>query len=130
MRLQLDHDHLSALAAVLREGSFDRAARALHVTPSAVSQRIKQLEEQAGQVLVVRASPCRPTAAGEALYRHAQQVALLEADLAGVLAPRPGGGAGPATLAVAVNADSLATWFVAVAARCLHAHGVRLEIIV
>jgi LysR family transcriptional regulator (chromosome initiation inhibitor) len=130
MDLELDHDHLSALAAVLREGSFDRAARALHVTPSAVSQRIKQLEEQVGQVLIVRATPCRPTAAGEALYRHAQQVALLEADLASVLAPRRGDVATLATLAVAVNADSLATWFVAVAARCLHAHGLRLEIVV
>ena len=130
MRLQLDNDHLSALAAVLREGSFDRAARSLHVTPSAVSQRIKQLEEQAGQVLVVRATPCRPTAAGEALYRHTQQVALLEADLASVLAPRAAGLDTPATLAVAVNADSLATWFVSVAARCLHAHGLRLEIVV
>jgi len=131
MRFAIDYDQLAALAAVLREGSFERAAAALHVTPSAVSQRIKQLEEQVGQVLVVRAAPCRPTPAGEALYRHAQQVALLEADLAGLLAPHAGTTDVEArTLAVAVNADSLATWFVAVAARCLHEHGLRLEIIV
>jgi LysR family transcriptional regulator (chromosome initiation inhibitor) len=131
MRLTFDYEHLATLAAIVREGSFDRAAAALHVTPSAVSQRIKQLEEQVGQVLVVRAVPCRATSAGEALYRHAQQVALLEGDLAGVLAPRSvQTDAHFPTLAVAVNADSLATWFVAVAARCLHEHGLRLEIIV
>jgi LysR family transcriptional regulator (chromosome initiation inhibitor) len=131
VRLTFDYDHLVTLAAILREGSFERAAAALHVTPSAVSQRIKQLEEQVGQVLVVRAAPCRPTAAGEALYRHVQQVALLEADLAAVLAPGPGQTDVEAPmLAVAVNADSLATWFVAVAARCFHEHGLRLEIIV
>lgn len=131
MRLAFDYDQLAALAAILREGSFERAAAALHVTPSAVSQRIKQLEEQVGQILVVRAVPCRPTPAGEALYRHVQQVALLEADLGRMIAPRSGKADVEArTLAVAVNADSLATWFVAVAARCLHEHGLRLEIIV
>ena len=45
-----DYAALEALATVLREGSFERAARRLHVTPSAISQRIKQLEERAGQV--------------------------------------------------------------------------------
>ena len=39
----LDYAALSALAAVIREGSFERAAGALHVSPSAVSQRIRAL---------------------------------------------------------------------------------------
>ena len=73
----LDYAGLEALAAVLREGSFERAARRLHVTPSAVSQRIKQLEERAGQVLVQRGSPCTGTDAGRRLCLHLEQVRLL-----------------------------------------------------
>jgi LysR family transcriptional regulator (chromosome initiation inhibitor) len=112
--MQLDYPQLAALAAVVREGSFERAARALHVTPSAVSQRIRALEERVGGVLVVRGTPCSATEAGRALVNHAERVALLESDLA---LPRSARGvpvaAARATLRIAVNADSLATWFVA-----------------
>ncbi|KAA2220989.1 LysR family transcriptional regulator, partial [Salinarimonas soli] len=41
----LDYAGLSALAAVVRQGSFERAAGTLGVTPSAVSQRVRALEE-------------------------------------------------------------------------------------
>lgn len=97
---------------MLREGSFDAAARALHLTPSALSQRIKALEQRVGGVLVSRERPCRVTPLGEPLLRHAQQVALLEAELARYW--QAGARAAPAAatpLAVAVNADSLGTWF-------------------
>jgi LysR family transcriptional regulator (chromosome initiation inhibitor) len=117
--MHIDYDRLAALAAVVREGSFERAAGALHVTPSAVSQRIRALEETCGTVLVVRGSPCEPTAAGRLLCRHAERVAALEHELRPLL-PHAGGGdtAGAApTLRVAVNADSLATWFLPAAAR-------------
>ena len=104
----LDYAHLRALAAVLRTGSFDAAAAALGVTPSAVSQRVKALEERMGTVLVVRGQPCTATEAGQRLFRHAEEVALLETglarDLGGAETTRP-------TLRIAVNADSLATWF-------------------
>ncbi|GCL61651.1 LysR family transcriptional regulator ArgP [Pseudaquabacterium pictum] len=107
----LDYAALSALAAVVREGSFERAAAALHVTPSAVSQRVRLLEERVGCALVVRGLPCRPTDTGQRLCRHVDQVRLLEQDLQGALpALAPGGGV-RVTLPVAVNADSLATWF-------------------
>ncbi|PWC33795.1 LysR family transcriptional regulator ArgP [Azospirillum sp. TSO35-2] len=112
----LDYPLLSALAAVLRTGSFERAAQQLHVTPSAVSQRVKLLEERLGSVLVVRGQPCTGTAAGLRLCQHVEQVALLESELRhalpGLPADRMADG-GPATLRIAVNADSLATWFVA-----------------
>jgi LysR family transcriptional regulator (chromosome initiation inhibitor) len=108
----LDYLGLSALAAVVREGSFERAARKLHVTPSAISQRVKQLEERTGQVLVQRGTPCTGTDAGRRLCLHVEQVALLENELrrsnpdllpdAPVAAP---------TIKLAVNADSLSTWF-------------------
>lgn len=112
----LDYALIDALAAVLREGSFERAARALHVTPSAVSQRVRLLEERLGQVLVVRANPARATPAGRALARHAEQVGLLEHELLTELPELAQGVHGRVTLPVAVNADSLATWFIAAAA--------------
>ncbi|AJE46249.1 LysR family transcriptional regulator ArgP [Celeribacter indicus] len=104
-----DYPALSALAAVLRTGSFEAAAAALGVTPSAVSQRVKGLEDRLGTPLVLRASPCRPTETGLRLARHAEDVGLLEAQLARDLGAPPA----PAPLRLAVNADSLATWFVA-----------------
>ncbi|KAA0582962.1 LysR family transcriptional regulator ArgP [Azospirillum sp. Sh1] len=108
----LDYPLLMALAAVIRTGSFERAARQLHVTPSAVSQRVKLLEERLGTILVVRGQPCTGTAAGQRLCQHVEQVALLESELRGTL-PGLSPADGPVTLRIAVNADSLATWFVA-----------------
>lgn len=107
MSLDLDLGRLEALAAVVEEGTFDAAARRLHVTPSAVSQRVKALEQQAGQVLVLRSRPCRPTPAGRALVRLAGQIATLRAEAAREVA----GTGDPLRLPVAVNADSLSTWF-------------------
>ncbi|MFD1214953.1 LysR family transcriptional regulator, partial [Arthrobacter sp. GCM10027362] len=60
-------DHLATFAAVVEHGTFDAAARRLHVTPSAVSQRIKAMEQAAGRVLLQRTAPVQPTAAGEAV---------------------------------------------------------------
>jgi LysR family transcriptional regulator (chromosome initiation inhibitor) len=114
-----DYAALNALAAVVREGSFERAARALNVTPSAVSQRVKALEERIGGALLVRGQPCVATEAGLQLCRHIERVGMLEHELRDAL-PALGMGGGEAgervTVRVAVNADSLATWFIAAAA--------------
>lgn len=112
----LDYALLAALAAVVRTGSFERAAQQLHVTPSAVSQRVKLLEERSGTVLVVRGSPCTATPAGQRLCQHAERVRLLESELQHEL-PAIGQTGPPVTVRVAVNADSLATWFVAAMAQ-------------
>ena len=104
-----DPAQLAALAAVHRRGSFDLAAAELHVTPSAISQRLKALEEVAGTLLIRRGQPCTATAAGLRMIRHHDEVTLLERTLATDLpwlSPRP------ATLRIAVNADSLATWVI------------------
>lgn len=105
----LDLAQLAALAAVHRRGAFDLAAAELHVTPSAISQRIKALEEATGTLLIRRGQPCTATDAGQRLIRHHDEVALLERTLAQDL---PGLAPGPATLRIAVNADSLATWVI------------------
>jgi LysR family transcriptional regulator (chromosome initiation inhibitor) len=126
----LDYASLAALAAVIREGSFERAATVLGVTPSAVSQRVKALEERLGTVLVVRGQPCTATATGGRLCAHAERVRLLEgemaADLPGLaetMAP------GPVSLRVAVNADSLGTWFLPAAAAFAEATGTLLDFV-
>jgi LysR family transcriptional regulator, chromosome initiation inhibitor len=107
----LDYAALSALVAVVREGSFERAASALHVTPSAVSQRIRSLEERVGCALVVRDQPCRATETGRRLCQHVDRVRLLEQDLQGTLPALAPKGVTRVVLPIAVNADSLATWF-------------------
>lgn len=109
--MQWDRHRLAALAAVVRTGSLDAAARELHVTPSAVSQRLKTLENEAGQVLVRRARPCTATGPGQVLIRLAGQTELLEQEAAAELR---GGDAAMVRMAIAVNADSLATWFLPV----------------
>nr|WP_120308808.1 LysR family transcriptional regulator ArgP [Mycolicibacterium elephantis] len=111
VNVRIDGQQLAAFAAVIEHGSFDAAAARLHVTPSAVSQRIKALEQRVGQVLVVREKPCVATPAGVPLLRLAAQTALLEAEALGEMA---GGTGGAPRIAMAVNADSMATWFSAV----------------
>jgi LysR family transcriptional regulator, chromosome initiation inhibitor len=108
---RLDGQQLAAFAAVIEQGSFDAAAAVLHVTPSAVSQRIKALEQRVGQVLVVREKPCTATAAGIPLLRLAAQTSLLEAEALAEMGAEEGASS---RIAVAVNADSMATWFTGV----------------
>ena len=126
--LMLDYSSLSALAAVIREGSFDGAARALSVTPSAVSQRIRLLEERVGCALVVRDQPCRPTETGRRLCQHVDRVRLLEQDLQGAVPGLAAQGDARVTLPVAVNADSLATWFTPAIAAFSVDHPVLIEV--
>jgi LysR family transcriptional regulator (chromosome initiation inhibitor) len=107
----LDYAALAALATVIREGSFERAAQSLCVTPSAVSQRIRSLEEKVGAALVVRGQPCRATDTGRKLCQHVDRVRLLEQALQGSLPALAPEGLNRVALPMAVNADSLATWF-------------------
>ncbi|WP_458106568.1 LysR family transcriptional regulator ArgP [Arthrobacter sp. R3-55] len=104
----MNFEHLKALSAIVETGSFDAAANLLGITPSAVSQRIKALETSVGQILVRRSLPSSPTEAGAILLRTVRQIQALEVDALHSLGQGP---EGRATVAVAVNADSLATWF-------------------
>jgi LysR family transcriptional regulator (chromosome initiation inhibitor) len=126
----LDYASMSAVAVVVREGSFERAARALNVTPSAVSQRVKQLEERVGGVLIVRGQPCTATEMGRLICRHVEQVGMLEHELRGAL-PR----LSPAeatdervTIRVAVNADSMGTWFLQAMAKFMETDNALLDV--
>ena len=112
--MQFDRDHLAALAAVLRLGSFEGAAADMGLTQPAVSLRIRALEERLGLSLIRRGTPCTATEAGRRLARHAEEVALLERGALGDLDRVAD--AAPSRVTLAVNADSLATWFAPVLA--------------
>ena len=126
----LDYSAMSAVAVVVREGSFERAARVLSVTPSAISQRVKQLEERVGGVLIVRGQPCTATEMGRLICRHVEQVGMLEHELRGALprlAPAESGDE-RVTIRVAVNADSLGTWFIQAMAKFMETDRTLLDV--
>jgi LysR family transcriptional regulator, chromosome initiation inhibitor len=123
---------LEALAAIVEEGGFERAAQRLSITQSAVSQRLRALEAQVGTILIVRSRPLKPTAAGRLLLKHTQQLRLLGADLERdlhELAPATRGGPRQEErISLAINADSIATWALP-ALDALARQGLPLEII-
>ncbi len=122
---------LECLAAVIEEGGFERAAQRLAITQSAVSQRLRALESQAGTVLLVRTRPLRLTTAGQLLLKHTKMLRLIRADLARDLhdlAPRLGGALEHERLSIAINADSIATWALP-ALSALARQGLLIEII-
>lgn len=119
-RMPLLHPQLEAFLAVLDEGSFERAAKRLAVTPSALSQRIRALEDRLGAVLLKRESPVMPTEAGEKLLLRARSMQLLEAEaLSDFAKDAPADAA--VRLTIIVNNDSLATWFPEAAAELVSA---------
>ncbi|QGZ32142.1 LysR family transcriptional regulator ArgP [Stutzerimonas stutzeri] len=122
----LDYKLLAALASVVEQGGFERAAQALGLSQSAVSQRIKLLEARLGQPVLLRAAPPRPTEVGRRLLNHVQQVRLLERDLQGEV-PELDEGRLPERLRIALNADSLSTWWAEAVAPFCTAHGVVLD---
>lgn len=127
----MDYGALQAVAAVVRTGSFEKAAQQLSVTPSAVSQRVKALEERLGSVLIVRGQPCTATSEGELICRHVEQVLLLEDDLSHTLpaVPISNHPHGKITIPLAVNSDSMATWFLSAAAALSASTGYLFDII-
>ncbi|OII33912.1 transcriptional regulator ArgP [Curtobacterium sp. MMLR14_010] len=110
--LRFQREHLETLLTAVDLGTFDAAARALSITPSAVSQRVKAMEQLVGRVLLQRTTPIVPTPDGAVVLRHARQVRLLDEETA-----RDLGGVDTddedrvPSIPLAVNADSLGTWF-------------------
>lgn len=124
-----DYKLLSALAAVVEQGGFERAALVLGLSQSAVSQRIKLLEARLGQPVLVRATPPQPTELGRRLLGHVQQVRLLERDLQGQVPALDESGL-PERLRVSINADSLATWWAPAVADFCAEQRVLLDLVV
>lgn len=125
--MDLDPRQTTAVRAVIETGSFEQAAARLNLTPSAVSQRVRALETRLGSPLIVRTRPCRATPMGQRLLQYLRRTALLEDDFASDLA-----GANEALLkvAVAVNADTLSTWFFPALSEILLRENVLLDLTV
>lgn len=124
-----DYKLLAALAAVVEQAGFERAAQVLGLSQSAVSQRIKLLEARVGQPVLVRATPPAPTEIGRRLLNHVQQVRLLERDVQAQVPALDEGGV-PERLRIALNADSLATWWAAAVGEFCARHQLLLELLV
>ena len=131
--MDIGQEGLRTLAAVLREGTFEAAADALHITPSAVSQRVKAAEHAVGRVLVRRTKPITATADGEVVARLARQWDLLTAEASAELLGTPGETSDSPPplvhLPIAANADSLATWLLPVLTALHREHPVAVEVI-
>ncbi len=126
----LDARQLDALAAVIEHGSFGAAAKALNITLAAVSLRIKSLEAGMGQRLLVRGKQVRATPAGQTLLGHVKRVRLMEADLLQDSPVAPDGQKPWQSLSVAVNADSLTSWFLPGVAAAAQKHRLLLDIVI
>jgi LysR family transcriptional regulator (chromosome initiation inhibitor) len=130
----MDTKAVEAVAAVLETGGFEKAAEKLNITQSAVSQRVKLLEARLGQPLVIRTTPTRATAAGQAVLAYYRQVAMLEHDLlrtlGGQLSGAELGGHLWGEIAIGVNADSLDTWFFDAFLNIIHDMQMAIELVV
>jgi LysR family transcriptional regulator (chromosome initiation inhibitor) len=122
----IDYKRLEALAAVVEEAGFERAARVLLLTQSAVSQRVRQLEDSCGQLLLTRTTPPQATSAGRLLLKHYQQVRMLEAGLAVELSGSVQ--EQPQLMSIGINADSLDSWFIDAVAPLLEQMSLRLDL--
>ena len=121
----LDYRLIAALDAVITKRSFERAAEQLCITQSAVSQRIRQLEKQLGQPLLVRSQPPQPTSTGQRLLALFRRVQLLEKEALPELQPDIRSNFLP--MALAVNADTLATWLLPALAPVLREQLIELD---
>jgi len=119
-------DLAATVAAIVDGGSLEAAARNLRITPSAVSQRLKTLEQQVGRVLIVRGRPATATASGEAVVRLARQTALLAHETLSNLGLDEGDAR--VDVPLAVNADSMATWFLPPLARLSASQGIDFDL--
>ncbi|WP_428774110.1 LysR family transcriptional regulator ArgP [Vibrio sp.] len=121
----LDYKWIEALDSVVHQGSFERAAQQLFISQSAVSQRIKQLEKFLAKPVLVREQPPRPTPVGEKLLGLYRRVQLLEQELVPELAEEL---SGPSQIAIATNADSLATWLLPALQPVMKRHPVEINL--
>ena len=128
--MALDSKQCEAFLGVVESGSFELAAAQLCITASAVSLRVRALETQLGQALVVRGRPCRATRVGRQLMQHLQRTRHMEQDVLSAMAGAGGEGDAFFAAALAVNADSLATWLLPAVAQVLQREHIALELVV
>ncbi|GAB3257446.1 LysR family transcriptional regulator ArgP [Chitinimonas naiadis] len=122
-----DNRKSEALLAVIETGSFEQAASRLHLTPSAVSQRVRALEDELGTPLLVRTRPCRATRAGQRLAQYLRRSRLLQDEFSKEWDEQEGQ---PLSIPIVVNNDTLATWLLPALADFLISEQLLLDITV
>jgi LysR family transcriptional regulator (chromosome initiation inhibitor) len=124
--MDIDFKQLQAVAAVIDEQGFDKAAQKLFVTQSAVSQRIRQLEIQLGHILIIRSTPPQLTETGQQVMMYYRQLDLLQTEFLSLV---PGNtGTGWHRISIGTNADSLCTWLLDALGPLLDRHQLLLEL--
>src|SRR5262245_50785720 len=87
VKTELELRHLRVFVAVVETGAHTRAARALGLSQSTVSETVSSLERTLGTALFRKAAKGSPlTPAGEALLPHARQMLALSGDLVAAVA--------------------------------------------
>ncbi|MDO6486990.1 LysR family transcriptional regulator ArgP [Colwellia sp. 6_MG-2023] len=124
----MDYKLLTALAAIIETQSFDLAAAQLFISQSAISQRIKLLEENIGQPVLIRRQPIELTTVGEQLLSHFKKVKQLENELLPEL--MPDNAVKAMKVSLAVNADSIATWFLKALTPVLQENLIELNLLI
>lgn len=116
---------LKALEAVCSCGSFQKAAVQLRITQSAVTQRIQQLEDQAGSMVMTRTNPPHLTEVGEKLMKFTKQYIALESELLDSI----NNTTSPHTqkISIALNYDSMSSWFLPTIKEVLKRKSVLIE---
>lgn len=123
-----DYKLLTALSSIIEMQSFELAANKLFISQSAISQRIKLLEENIGQPILIRSQPIELTTVGEQLLSHFKKVQQLENELLPDLLPEKP--TKPMKISLALNADSMATWFIQAVTPVLKEHLVELNLLI
>lgn len=126
--MNFDYKLLKALDVVMSSQNFERAAEILCISQSAVSQRIKQLEEFVGHPVIIRGKPLSLTTVGKQIINHYKQVELLEREL--IPKVIPGQQLSAIKLSLAVNADSLAIWFLDALAPMIKFSNIELNLVI
>ncbi|MFE8046340.1 LysR family transcriptional regulator ArgP [Brenneria goodwinii] len=125
--MKIDVRKTEALMAVIETGGFELAAKRLNLTTSAISQRIKALESAIGTPLVIRGKPCASTEEGAKLIQYLRRQKFLydefESELFGTENTK-------VKMRIAINQDSLDTWFLPAVQPVVHKKNILLDIVV
>ncbi|WP_422933242.1 LysR substrate-binding domain-containing protein [Sinomonas sp. P47F7] len=98
----MDTRKLEYFVRIVDAGSITKAAAALHVAQPALSQQVSALEKELKQRLLIRSKQgVEPTAAGNALYRHAQTILRLVEEARQDVATSGGAPSGRVSIAIA-----------------------------
>lgn len=118
----IDYEAIRALEAILEYQSFEKASKSIGITQSAITQRIQGFESFLGERLLIRKTPYKPTATGQAYLGLLRKVKILESEIESNSSNKP-------IIKIAINRDSLDLYFLDIISDKECAEAFALEII-